>query len=413
MLNKIGILDNTELKAIKEKLKEIIELEKEGKFKITPEDEDVHTKIENHLTKELRDVGKKIHTYRSRNDQALVDQRLYNKEKLIELWKEINGLCKTLLEFTKDHKEVPMPGYTHLQKAMLSSVGLWSGAYLESLLDDLKLLKTAFELNNQCPLGSAAGYGVPADIDREFVAEKLGFEKVQKNSLYCQNSRGKFEAAIAPMLSQVMLDLSQMSTDLILFSTEEFGYFELSNEITTGSSIMPQKKNPDVLEMIKGKANQVIGLESEIKNSLKSLPSGYMKETQPTKGAIMEALKLTINSVELMQLVVKTLKVNEEECKAACNKSIFATYHAYELVEKGMPFRKAYKKTAKNLEEIEKPSLSEALSKRSHIGSTGNLGLSKLEDQVNKQVELAEERIGKWENTVLGLIGGKGDQKEN
>ncbi|MFH1398867.1 MAG: lyase family protein [Candidatus Woesearchaeota archaeon] len=242
MLYKIGILSNNELKQLTNCLKGILNLDNQNKFNITREDEDVHTKVENHLTKKIGAAGKKIHTYRSRNDQVLVNQRLYNKEKLIETQLALLKLCTTILEFSKKYEYIPMPGYTHLQKAMLSSVGLWGSAFIESLLDDLTLLETAFCLNNQCPLGSAAGYGVPANTDRQFTSELLGFSKVQNNSLYCQNSRGKIESVILSALSQVMLDLGKMATDLILFSTPEFGYFQMSDKVTTGSSIMPQKR---------------------------------------------------------------------------------------------------------------------------------------------------------------------------
>ncbi len=396
MLQKINILTKEELSKLELYLKKIIELDKKGKFIIKPEDEDVHTKVENYLTEKLGDIGKKIHTYRSRNDQVLVNQRLYNKEKLIEIQKKLIKLCKTLLEFSKNHEYVAMPGYTHLQKAMLSSVGLWSSSFIESLLDDLKLLKNAFDLNNQCPLGSAASYGVPTKIDREYTSNLLGFEKVQNNVLYCQNSRGKIESIILSALSQIMIDLGKFSTDAILFSMPEFGYFEMSDEVTTGSSIMPQKKNPDVAELIKGNVSVVLGYESIVKNTIKDLPSGYNKETQVVKEHTVKALNLTIDSIKMMNLIIKTLKVNKQKCEEACIPEIFATDYAYELVKSGTPFREAYKITAKNLDKIQKPNLQETLKKRNHLGGTGNLGLKKLEKEINsseKFVEVLEKKL--------------------
>ncbi|MBN2423104.1 argininosuccinate lyase [Candidatus Woesearchaeota archaeon] len=378
MLDKIGILNKNELDRLVKCLNEIIELDKKGRFILTKSDEDVHTKVENYLTEKLGDTGKKIHTYRSRNDQVLVDTRLYNKDKLNELMDEVVCLCKSLLDLSKKHEFTAMPGYTHRQKAMLSSIGLWSSAFIESLLDDLRLVKTSYKLNDQCPLGSAASYGVPKNIDREYTAKLLGFEKVQNNSLYCQNSRGKIEAAILSALSQVMITLGRISADLILFSTQEFGYFKLGDEVSTGSSIMPQKRNPDVPELIKGNVNVVLGYETIVKNAIKDLPSGYNKETQVVKEHTMKALDLTIDSVKMMNLCISTLKVNEEICKKACTPELFAADYAYSLVEKGIPFREAYKKAAKEIDKIKVPDLVDVLKKRNHIGGTGNLGLDRL-----------------------------------
>ncbi|MBU0756917.1 MAG: argininosuccinate lyase [Nanoarchaeota archaeon] len=375
MLEKIEILNNEETEKIIACLIEIKELDKQGLFQLLPEDEDVHTKVENYLSEKLGDTGKKIHTYRSRNDQVLVNQRLYNKDELNAIKNTAKKLFKLIIDFAKEHEYTAMPGYTHRQKAMLSSVGLWAGAFAESLIDDLKLLGTAYELNNLNPLGSAASYGVPANIDREFTAKELGFSKVQNNVLYCQNSRGKIESAIVSALSQVMMTLSKLSADLMLFSTHEFGYFTLGDDVATGSSIMPQKKNPDVPELIKGNASLVIGYENMIKNTVKDLPSGYNKETQVVKELIIKSFELTSNSVQAMSIVMQSLHVNKEICAASCTKELFATDYAYELVEKGIPFRDAYRKAAKEIENIEVPDLVEALKKRSHVGGTGKLGL--------------------------------------
>ena len=225
MLQKIGIISDEELQNIKTSLMDILDLHEQGKFKINKEDEDVHTAVENFLTKRLGDVGKKIHTARSRNDQILLDVRLYSKERLFEIIENLLNLCKVLLKFSKENEFIPMPGRTHTQRAMPSSVGLWASAFIESLLDDLYLLKSAFNLNNQSPLGSAASYGVNLDIDREYIASLLGFEKVQNNVLYANNSRGKIESIIIFTMSQIMMDLSKFANDLILFSIPEFNYF--------------------------------------------------------------------------------------------------------------------------------------------------------------------------------------------
>ena len=400
MLHKIGILTKDELNKLESCLKEIIELDKKGKFVIKPEDEDVHTKVENYLTEKLGEVGKKIHTYRSRNDQVLVNQRLYNKEKLIELQKEIIKLCETLVKFAKEHEYTPIPGYTHLQKAMLSSVGLWSSSFIESLLDDLNIMKNTFDINNQCPLGSAASYGVPENIDRQYTSDLLGFGKVQNNSLYCQNNRGKIESIIMSGMSQVMISLGKISSDIILFSMPEFGYFKMSDKVTTGSSIMPQKKNPDVAELIKGNVSVILGYENIVKNVIKYLPSGYNKETQVVKEHTIKVFDLTIDSIKMMNLIIKSLKVNKKKCEESCTPEIFATEYAYELVKNGTPFREAYKITAKNLDKIKKPNLQEALKRRNHLGGIGNLGLKMLEKQIIKECEIIKDLELKWKVMV-------------
>ena len=274
MLAKIGILKKGELEELKTALKEVLKLDREGKFAINPEDEDVHTAVENYLTKKLGDTGKKIHTARSRNDQVLVDLRLYTKEKLLHLEDELLLLATALLELAEKNKDIPMPGRTHTQLAMASSVGLWAGAYAESLLDDLKLIEQAYELSDQCPLGSAASYGVSLPIDRQMTSDLLGFAKVQNNVLYANNSRGKVEGIVLSALSQVMADLSKMASDLILFTIPELDYFDLPDELCTGSSLMPNKKNPDMLELVRAKSNSVFAAY---------YPVSYTHLTLPTK----------------------------------------------------------------------------------------------------------------------------------
>ena len=235
MLNKIGILSKEEFQELKKCLIQILSLDKKGKFNISPQDEDVHTAIEAYLTKKLGSLGKKIHAARSRNDQVLVDIRLYSKDKILEVQKEVLNLVMALIEIAKKYEFVPMPGYTHSRKAMPSSVGLYFSSFAESLIDSLGILNGAYELNDQCPLGSGAGYGLPLDVDRKYVSDLLGFGKVQNNSLYVQNSRGKIESAIIFALSNIMSDLSRLANDLVIFSMEEFGYFALPDEFCTGS----------------------------------------------------------------------------------------------------------------------------------------------------------------------------------
>lgn len=395
MLAKIGVLKQEEFKKLKAELKEILALFKEGKFTIKQEDEDVHTAVENYLTEKLGDLGKKIHAGRSRNDQVLTDLRLYSKGKLLDAEEVVLKLAEVLIIFAEKNKGVPMPGRTHMQLAMPSSVGLWAGAFTESLIDDMELLKGAYELNDQCPLGSAASYGTSLPIDRKMVSDLLGFKKVQNNVLYANNSRGKVEAVVLAALSQVMADLSKMASDLILFSIPEFGYFELPKEFCTGSSIMPNKKNPDVLELVRAKANKVMAAHSQVMNTIKDLPSGFNRDFQETKGPLMEGFATTAASLRIMAIVVKGLKVNEERCISACVPEIYAADKAVELVQKGVPFREAYRTVAHQLDALGAEDPVANIGSKKHLGATGNLGLEKAANKIiaGKKV-VSKEKAG-------------------
>lgn len=387
MLNKIGILTKNELKKLKSSLREILKLNEKNKFEIKLEDEDVHTAIENYLTKKLGNLGKKIHTARSRNDQVLVDLRLYSKDKLLEAQKLVLELASALLDAAEKYKNVPMPGYTHSRKAMPSSMGLYFGSFAESLLDDLEILDEAYELNDQSPLGSGAGYGLPLNVDRKLVADLLGFEKVQNNSLYVQNSRGKFEAVAIFALGNVMSDLSRLSNDLILFSMDEFGFFTLPDEFCTGSSIMPQKKNPDVFELIRAKSAKADANLYFVKSAASKMQSGYNRDLQLTKEALVESFEITASSLKIFKTIAEKLKVNKEKCIEACTQELFATEHAYELVKKGLPFRDAYKEVVKSMENLPKIDAAKNIQSKKHLGATGNLGLGNLKSQIKKANE--------------------------
>jgi argininosuccinate lyase len=376
MLNSIGILKNEEVSKLKKGLKEILKLHKEGKFKVSCGDEDVHTAVENYLTKSESVVGKKIHVGRSRNDQIISDLRIYSKEKLLSLGEVILSLIGTLLKFANKNKDMPMVGYTHSRKAMPSSVGLWAGAFLEALVDDLRVLRTAFILNNRSPMGSAASYGVNLDIDREMLRDLLGFEKVQNNLLGVNNSRGKIESIIIFALVQVMLDLAKLSEDLILFTREEFGYFTLPNEVLLGSSIMPQKKNPDVLEQIRAKYVQVESNLFMTLNILKGLPSGYNSDLQLTKGALLNSFNITHSSLEVMNIIIAKLKVNKGNLLKGFSEEVFAADEATKLAKDGVAFRDAYKKVAKDLGKLKKIDPVQNIKSKKYQGATGNLCLA-------------------------------------
>lgn len=348
MLGKIKILKEAEVKRLIKTLKGIIELDKKGKFKIKKTDEDCHTAIENYLIKKLGKLGEKIHTGRSRNDQILGTIRLYYKEELDECKKLTKELVNSIQEFIKGYGRINLPGYTHFRKAMPSYIGLWGNSFIDSMKDNLKLLDVGSNLTDQSPLGSGAGFGLPLKIDRKYIAQILKFKKIQDNPLYCQNSRGKFESTILHVLTQIMLDLNKIASDLIIFSMPEFGYFELPKEFCTGSSIMPQKKNPDVLELIRAKYHILVSYEFQIKNIISNLLSGYNRDLQLTKEPVMKGFGITKESLSIMSLVFKKLKVNKENCQKALTKEVYATERVYKLVKKGVPFREAYRKISKD-----------------------------------------------------------------
>lgn len=404
MLNRIGILSKRELKKLKTALKEIIKLDQNSKFEIKQQDEDVHTAIENHLTKKLGNLGKKIHTARSRNDQVLADLRLYSKAKLLETQKHVVELASALSDSAKKYKYIPMPGYTHSRKAMPSSIGLYFGSFAESLVDDLEVLDEAYELNNQSPLGSGAGYGLPLDVDRQFTSDLLGFEKVQNNSLYVQNSRGKFESVAIFALGNLMADLARLSNDLVMFSMEEFGFFTLPDEFCTGSSIMPQKKNPDVFELMRAKAAKVDANLYFVKSAAFKMQSGYNRDLQLTKDALIESFDIALSALKIFTTMIGKIKINTEKCIEACTPDLFATEHAYDLVKKGMPFRDAYAEAAKNMGRLKKIDPVKNIQSKKHLGATGNLGLDKLSRTIMSANREIDAEISSFSSKLEKLV---------
>ncbi|HAE87695.1 TPA: argininosuccinate lyase [Candidatus Marinimicrobia bacterium] len=348
MLCKIGILTDDELEKILNELDRIIELNHNGRFPVTLKDEDCHTAIENRLTESLGETGKKIHTGRSRNDQVLAALRLYYKDRLMHLKDELKSLKKAVDKLIESSGSIPIPGYTHTRKAMPSSVGLWAGALSEALEDDLLQLESVYALVDQSPLGSGAGYGVPLNLDREMVAEELGFSKIQKNPVYVQSSRGKFEAALLHLAGFILFDANKTATDLILFTLPDFGFFELPETFLTGSSIMPQKKNPDVLELIRANYHVVLGYEMQVKSLIGNLISGYHRDFQLLKEPVMKSLEILLETVSILTLVFENLTVNEKQCKKAMTDELFTTEKVYDLVKKGMSFREAYRRVIMN-----------------------------------------------------------------
>tara|TARA_Y100000294_G_scaffold9121_3_gene8772 strand:- start:3300 stop:4481 length:1182 start_codon:yes stop_codon:yes gene_type:complete len=348
MLNKINIIDNNELQKLKKTLIEILELDKKNKFEIKQEDEDVHTAIENYLTKKLGNLGKKIHTARSRNDQVLTALRLYEKEELKEIKMLLGQYNGSLLTITKKYGKIKIPGYTHMQKAMPTDVKTWLGSFISSIEDNLKLLDAAYSIIDKSPLGSAAGFGIPSiKINKKMTASLMGFSEAMSNPMYAQLSRGKLEATILHLLSQIMLDLNKLSTDLMLFNMQEFGFISLPKDFCTGSSIMPQKKNPDVLELVRAKYHVVLGEEFKVKSMISNLISGYNRDLQLTKEPVISSLEIVKSCIKMMVLTVSKIKIDEKKCEEALTKELYATEEAYKLVKKGIPFREAYKKVSR------------------------------------------------------------------
>lgn len=391
MLHASGILTNEDLQTLEKGLQEILDLYNDGKFNLTLADEDCHTKIENYLTEHHGEIGKKIHTARSRNDQILVTMRLFMKKKMEEMVKLACDLALILVEQGKKHEFVPMPGYTHMQKAMPTTLGTWYGAFAESLLDDIKILKAIKDiLVDQNPLGSGAGYGSPFAFDRDQLSKDLGLSRTQNNVIYCHNSRGKIEGMVLEACCQLMLTLNKLASDLLLFTTQEFGFFTISDEISTGSSIMPQKKNLDVAELIRGRTATVIACRNEMTMNILNKMSGYHRDGQEIKRPLFLGLRYTAMSLEVAALVIEKIIPNEDRLLQDLTPELFAAHKAFELVKEGKSFRDAYNEVGGNLDKIkiDKNEIEKMLKQSTHRGGCGNLGLDELESTLQRQINL-------------------------
>lgn len=375
MLCEVGVLTKADLTKLKEGFRAILDLHGRGEFPIFRSDEDGHTAIENFLTQRIGDPGKKIHTGRSRNDQVITALRLYARRFLFDYLDTMADLAGRLFDLADAHRETPMPGRTHMQTAMPSSVGLWLAAWAEELLDQIRLSLSVLDMVDQNPLGSAASYGVPLPLDRELSGRLMGFSRVQNNVLYVNNSRGRIESVILDLLDQTALTLSKMAQDLILFSLPEFGYFSLPRDLCSGSSIMPQKKNPDGLELLRAKSASLSAWASQVKNIVRSLPSGYNRDFQETKEPFLRGCRQTLVSLKIMDLTIEKMTVNRENLEKAFTPDIYATDYALELVATGMSFRDAYREVGLNLDKLTSRRPAEALKSRTYPGSPGNLNL--------------------------------------
>ena len=380
-LASIGVIKKNELAKLIKSLKELRLKFLNKSFKLTEKYEDCHSAIEFYLTKELGELGKKVHTGRSRNDQVLVAMRLFAKKNLMDCKKSNKSIARVLLRKAKKHENNPMPGYTHLQRAMPSSWGLWFASYAESFIDNVDLINSTIEWIDSNPLGSAAGYGVSLPLDRKLTTKELGFKRTQINSLYIQNSRGKYEMQIINTLKQSMLDVRKFSWDMSLFLSQEFDLLKIDKAYLTGSSIMPNKHNPDVIEILRANYSILAGQASELENLL-SLPSGYQRDLQLTKRSLISSFDISLKSLNILPKLIGSIKVNKSKSIAYIDEEMKMTDKVYALVAQGKPFRDAYN-LIKNSGDLS--SYAQSNSKDYSEGSPGNLALDKLEARLKKQ----------------------------
>lgn len=380
-LFRIGILSADERSVMTNALDELVQQNDAGQLVLTEADEDGHTAIESALVNKLGDVGKKVHTGRSRNDQVLVALRLYERDALDDLDKLCLDAATTLLDLAQKEAMTPLPGYTHLQRAVPSSIGLWAGGFADALLDAVIPLRAARTLVDRSPLGAAAGYGVNLPLDREGVAKDLGFADVAWNPLGSQTSRGIVEATILSAAWHVMATIRRLAWDLSLFTTSEFGFVKLPEAFTTGSSIMPQKRNPDVVELMRAACSVVQGALVEVQ-TIVALPSGYHRDLQLTKSPLLRGLDETLATLRLVPRLMGGLQFNREKMLAAITPECFATDRAVELTASGMPFRDAYRRVAEELQTLEQGDAAKSLSARVSPGGTGDLRLDRIADRL-------------------------------
>lgn len=390
MLQDVGLISEDEKNGMLKALHSLFVLDEEGRLQIEKDSEDIHSQIEKEMSSILGTTGKKIHTGRSRNDQVLVDIRLFTREEIDKLSVMVRRLFTRLQSLSEQYKEVLLPGYTHMQPAMVSSFGLWFGGYAECLADDVVMLNAARTLNNQNPLGTAAGYGTTLPINRKLTSDLLEFDDLLYNSSYASLSRGKIEMAVAAALASVAQTLSRFSMDICIYMSAEFRFIDFPDEYVTGSSIMPQKRNPDVFELIRARSNVIQTLPIQIANVTSNLMSGYNRDLQLLKQLVFNAFSEVEECIEIMLLMLNNIKVKKNITENPMYNTIFSTEEVNRLVRQGIPFRDAYKAVAAMVKNssFSRTSLSDYV----HEGSIGNL--------CNKEIaEIFEERMKCFKNT--------------
>ena len=386
MLSKIGVINNEEESLLVKELKTILSLIEKNEFKIEEKFEDIHSKIEFYLTDKLGDLGKKIHTGRSRNDQVLVALQLYFKDEILIIKNKIKELFDTLIILSKKNSKHLLPGYTHLQSAMPSSFGLWFSSYAENMIDDVLYFNTAFQINDQNPLGSAAGYGSSFNIDRKMTTKELGFSDLKYNVVAAQMNRGRIEKSLAIAISSIASTLSTFCSDICLYMTQELNFISFPDELTTGSSIMPHKKNPDVFELVRAKCNSLKSLPNEFLIMSNNLTSGYHRDLQLYKEKIIQAINEIVNCLEIFNYSIKKIKVRRDILKDKKYEYIFSVENLNELVKSGKSFRDSYNQVSneiKNESFVPKKDI-----KHEIIGGINNLCLDEIELKMNKIFDL-------------------------
>ena len=392
MLSEVGLLTPDEQLQIKNTLIKIYECIEAGQFKLDAGVEDIHSQVEILLTQELGDIGKKIHSARSRNDQVLVDLKLFLRAEIISLSKAVQSFFDVLQNKSEAHKNDLLPGYTHLQLAMPSSFGLWLGAYAESLVDDMTMLQAAFTVVNKNPLGSAAGYGSSFPINRTRTTELLGFETLNYNVVYAQMGRGKAERITATAMANIADTLAKLSMDACLFLNQNFGFISFPEELTTGSSIMPHKKNPDVFELIRSHCNRIKALPNEIMMMTTNLPSGYHRDLQLLKEHLFPTFTELKNCLEMASLMIQNMEVKKDILEDPKYQYLFSVEEVNKLVLTGMPFRDAYKQVGASIE-AGKFTYSTALA-HTHEGSIGNIGTAIIGEKMKAVLaEMGYEKV--------------------
>jgi argininosuccinate lyase len=385
MLQSIGLLEKDELDTLLAGLEEILKTIEAGDFRIEDDVEDVHSQVEFLLTQRLGDLGKKIHAGRSRNDQVLVDLKLFMRDELRTIAMAVERLFNRLQQLSDRYKDVLMPGYTHLQVAMPSSFGLWFGAYAESLTDDMHMLAAAYNVANQNPLGSAAGYGSSFPLNRTMTTQLLGFADMNYNVVAAQMSRGKTERAVSMAVAAIASTLAHLAMDVCMWMCQNFGFVKFPDELTTGSSIMPHKKNPDVFEIMRGKCNRLQGLPNEVALLTTNLPLGYNRDLQLLKDIIFPATDELVNCLDMAEFMLRHIKVNEDILSDAKYDYLFTVEDVNRLALSGMPFRDAYKTVGMQVQRGEyKPTRSVH---HTHEGSIGNLCNDRIAAKMQRVME--------------------------
>lgn len=384
MLHSINLLKTEEWLLIEKELKKILVEIKENQFEIEPGIEDVHSQVEHLLIQRIGDIGKKIHSGRSRNDQVLTDLKLYLKAEILEIKSLTETVFNTLIQLSNEHKEILLPGYTHLQIAMPSSFGLWFGAYAESLVDDLELLLASHNIINKNPLGSGAGYGTSFPLNRTLTTELLGFGVLNVNSVYAQMTRGKSEKVMAMAMASLAGTLSKLSYDMCLYLNQNFGFISFPDTLTTGSSIMPHKKNPDVFEIMRARCNRIQALPNELIILTNNLPSGYHRDVQLTKEALFPAIQSLKECLEMLQFMLQHIEVKKDIVKDAKYNYMFSVESVNQQVLEGIPFRDAYKNIGITIEN--QYFIPNYEVNHTHEGSIGNLRNELIEEAFKKVI---------------------------